>query len=177
MSESKFEIRLETPADHKKIETLQALALGPGRFVRTANRMREGVPPVAGLCHAGWFNGSLVGSIKFTRVVVGTSEGLLLGPIVVHPDFTNRGFGQVLIGNAIAEARRAKFRWIILVGDAPYYEKAGFAQSPRGKITFPGPVDPDRVMILELEAGSLDGVTGRLLAPLPEPGCAEQPEQ
>jgi predicted N-acetyltransferase YhbS len=176
MSESKFEIRLETPADRENIQNLHALAFGPGRFVRTANRMREGVPPVTGLCHAGWLDASLIASVKLTKVVVELSEGLLLGPIVVHPDFANRGFGQVLIRNAIAEARRAGFRWIILVGDAPYYEKVGFVKSPRGKITFPGPVDPDRVMVLELEAGSLDRVSGQLSAPLPEPGCAEQSE-
>lgn len=176
MSESKFEIRLETPGDSKNIQNLHALAFGPGRFVRTASRMREGVPPVAGLCHTGWFNGSLVASVRLTQVVVEISEGLLLGPIVVHPDFANRGFGQALVRNAIAEARRAGVCWIILIGDAPYYEKVGFVKSPRGKITFPGPVDPDRVMVLELEAGSLDCVSGQLLAPLPEPGRAEQSE-
>ncbi len=173
MSESKIEIRAETPADREKIEALHALAFGPGRFVRTASRMREGVPPVAGLCHTGWCDGSLVASIKLTRVVVGGSEGLLLGPIVVHPDFANRGFGQDLIRNSVRAARRAGFRWIILVGDAPYYEKAGFVKSPRGQITFPGPVDPDRVMVMELDRGSLEGVTGLLSAPLPEPGCGE----
>ncbi len=173
MTELKFEIRLETPADNEIIQNLHALAFGPGRFVRTASLMREGVPPVACLCHTGWLNGSLIASIKLTRVVVGSSAGLLLGPIVVHPDFASRGFGQNLIRNAIAEARDAGFRWIILVGDAPYYEKAGFTKSPRGKITFPGPVDPDRVMVMELEAGSLNGVTGQLLAPLPEPGRTE----
>lgn len=170
---SEFEIRAETPADHETIEALQALALGPGRFVRTANRMREGVPPVAGLCHAGWLDGALVASIRLTRVIVGDSEGLLLGPVVVDPDFAKRGFGQALIASSIAASKTLGFRWIILVGDAPYYEKAGFVKSARGKITFPGPVDPNRVMVLELEPGSLDGAQGVLSAPLPDPGRGE----
>ena len=170
MSEPKFEIRVETPDDCKKIENLHALAFGPGRFVRTANRMREGVPPVGELCHTGWLEGVLVASIRLTRVAIGAAEGLLLGPIVVHPDYGNRGIGQEIIRNSIAEAQRHGFQWIILVGDAPYYEKVGFQKSPHGKITFPGPVDPDRVMAMELKTGSLANVEGLLLASLPEPG-------
>ena len=35
----------ETPADHDGVEALIALAFGPGRFVKAAERLREGRTP------------------------------------------------------------------------------------------------------------------------------------
>ena len=57
----------------KRRATLRALelsaeAFGPGRFARTAYRVREGVAPVARLSLTGWLDGRLVGGIRFTAV-------------------------------------------------------------------------------------------------------------
>ncbi|PCI73647.1 GNAT family N-acetyltransferase [Candidatus Dependentiae bacterium] len=165
MSDLKFEILAETPDDQETIENLHARAFGPGRFTRTAYRLREGVSPVANLCHAGWLDGKLVASIRLTRVKIENSLGLLLGPIVVHPDFNSQGYGLKLVINAVGASRKDGFPWIILVGDAPYYEKAGFQKALPGAIHFPGPVDPDRVMVLALQEDGLTGVEG-LLSPV-----------
>ena len=37
--------------------------------------------------------------------------------------------------------------FVLLVGDAPYYGPLGFAKTTHGAIQFPGPVDPDRVLL------------------------------
>jgi predicted N-acetyltransferase YhbS len=55
-------------------------------------------------------------------------------------------------------------RLVILVGDEPYYARVGFKRVPEGKLLLPGPVDPARLLYLELEQGSLDGVQGLVQA-------------
>ena len=68
-----------------------------------------------------------------------------------------------LIQKAADAARELGHRLIVLVGDEPYYGRAGFKKVPRGRIELPGPVDPERVLVLELVDGAFDGVTGMVL--------------
>ncbi len=53
---------------------------------------------------------------------------------------------------------------MLLVGDMPYYGRFGFAPVPPGQITLPGPVDPARLLALELEAGALAAAIGQMRA-------------
>ena len=53
-------------------------------------------------------------------------------------------------------------RVVLLVGDEEYYARLGFARVPRGKITMPGPVDPDRLLYCELRPGALAETNGRM---------------
>lgn len=162
MSTSNFEIRSETLDDIDEIEALNAAAFGPGRFAKTAYRIRERATRIDALCFTGWLNGKMIASIRFSQVKIGESSGLLLGPIIVDPSHANQGFGMSLIRRGVETARSMGHAWIILVGDAPYYEKAGFSKVTRGRIDFPGPVDPERIMVRELVSGSLESVSGLL---------------
>jgi predicted N-acetyltransferase YhbS len=54
---------------------------------------------------------------------------------------------------------------VLLVGDAPYYARAGFRQAPAGRFIFPGPVDPQRLLYRELTPGALDSASGLVLPP------------
>ena len=42
-----WQIRLEAPEDAEQVEALNAESFGPGRFAKSAYRLREGVGPVA----------------------------------------------------------------------------------------------------------------------------------
>ena len=160
-----FEIRLETAADALALSKLSAQAFGPGRFVRTAYRVREGVPPVLPLSLTGWLDGALVGGVRFTAIKIGGQEGgALLGPLVVDPGVKGNGYGKALVGEGLARARAQGFGLVLLVGDMPYYGRFGFAPVAPGKITLPGPVDPGRLLAVELEAGALEGMTGEVAA-------------
>jgi predicted N-acetyltransferase YhbS len=57
-------------------------------------------------------------------------------------------------------AKDAGAKLILLVGDEPYYGRLGFAKVEHGRVRLPGPVDPERVLIHELVAGSFEGVGG-----------------
>ena len=161
MSSSSFEIRLETDGDAQALSQLSAQAFGPGRFTRSACRVREGVPPVKSLCLCGLLDRKLVGGIRFTAIRIGECEGAaLLGPLVVDPLVKGKGYGKALVGEGLARARSEGFALVLLVGDMPYYGRFGFQPVSPGQITLPGPVDPARLLAVELVPGALAGATG-----------------
>jgi predicted N-acetyltransferase YhbS len=161
MSSSRFEIRLETDGDTPILSRLSAEAFGPGRFTRTAYRVREGVAPVRSLSLCGQLNGNLVGGIRFTAIRIGGTEGAaLLGPLVVDPAEKGNGYGKALVQEGLVRARREGFSLVLLVGDMPYYARFGFQPVPPGQISVPGPVDPARLLAVELVAGALASAKG-----------------
>lgn len=161
MSSSSLDIRLETDGDDLALSQLSADAFGPGRFTRSAYRVREGVPPVATLCLAAWLGNRLVGGIRFTAVRIGEEENAaLLGPLVVDPAVKGNGFGRALLAEGLERTRAEGFRLVLLVGDMPYYGRFGFAPVPLGQIALPGPVDPARLLALELVPGALARAVG-----------------
>jgi predicted N-acetyltransferase YhbS len=161
MSSASFEIRLETDGDAQILSELSAHAFGPGRFTRSAYRVREGVPPVKGLSLCGQVNGKVVGGIRFTAIRIGEMESAaLLGPLVVDPAEKGNGYGKALVEEGLTRARANGFSLVLLVGDMPYYARFGFQPVPPGRIVLPGPVDPARLLALELTPGALGGARG-----------------
>lgn len=167
MPDTGFTISLESPADLAALERLSERAFGPGRFARTAYRVREGAEPDARLSFVAWHDGNAVGSIRFTPVRIGGKSGaLLLGPLAVDPDFAGQGGGRQLIAQGLRAARESGYKLVILVGDFAYFAKTGFIAVPPGQISFPGPVDRARILAAELEEGALAGFSGLLRAGL-----------
>lgn len=168
-----WQIRLETPQDAAGVETLNAESFGPGRFVKSAYRLREGVHPVSELSFVAIEQGVLRGSVRFWPITVGGHQELLLGPLAVQGDQRGRGIGIALMQKGIETARKGPWRAILLVGDEPYYARVGFARLPPGRVKFPGPVDQDRILGLSLKAGELLTLSGEVRrACIDEPVCA-----
>ena len=84
----------------------------------------------------------------------------MLGPLTVEPPFRSHGIGRRLIERALNEARARGHKLVVLVGDEPFYGKAGFKRIPKGQAKMPGPVDPARLLVAELQPGAFDGVSG-----------------
>jgi predicted N-acetyltransferase YhbS len=160
MTDISLTILPETPDDALAIERLHERTFGPGRYAKTAYRIREGVGHLFDLSFTARIGSLLVGSVRLSSVLVGKTPALLLGPLTVEPPFRERGIGQALIERAVQDAKAQGHRLIFLVGDEPYYAKAGFKRIPRGSATMPGPIDPERLMAAELVAGAFEGVEG-----------------
>ena len=160
MSDLSLTIRAETADDAVAIERLHERTFGPGRYAKTAYRIREGGPHALALSFTARIGTLLVGSVRLTPISVGGTPALLLGPLTVEPPFRDRGIGFALIERALAEARQQGHRLALLVGDEPYYGRAGFKRVPKGRAMMPGPVDPERLLVAELAAGAFDGVSG-----------------
>lgn len=148
-------IRQELAVDGAAIERLHERAFGPGRFARTAFRLREGVPPDAGLSFAAHVGTFLVGSVRVTPVMAGGCKALMLGPLTVDPAFEGRGIGAALMNRSIDAARAAGHDLVLLIGDAAYYQRFGFRVIPPGQLALPGPADLARFLALELGEGAL----------------------
>lgn len=160
MSELSLTILPETEADAVAIDRLHERTFGPGRYARSAYRIREGRGHVLDLSFTARIGTLLVGSLRLTPICIGETPALLLGPLTVEPPFRTRGVGSALITRALKEAEAKGHKLVVLVGDEPFYAKTGFKRIPKGQVKMPGPVDPARLLVAELVPGAFDGVTG-----------------
>jgi predicted N-acetyltransferase YhbS len=160
MTALSLDYALQTPADLPAIRKLEERAFGPGRFAKTAYRLREGVEPDWSLSYLARIGGMLVGANTMTRIKIGGAPALLLGPLTVEEAFRARGLGEALTQKSLEAAKAAGHSLVLLVGDPPYYERMGFSRTPFGQILFPGPVDPGRLLHCELFPGALAGHKG-----------------
>jgi predicted N-acetyltransferase YhbS len=162
MNDLSLTIAPESPRDALAIERLLDRTFGPGRFVLSAYRLREHVEPLMDLSFTARIGTLLVGSIRQLPICVGDTKALLLGPLTVEPPFRGRGIGRLLLQRALGEAKAKGHRLVLLVGDEPYYSQVGFKKVPKGRATMPGPVDYDRVLMVELVEAAFDDVSGAI---------------
>ena len=166
-----MELELENTEDGGAVETLFDLCFGGSRAMLSSYQLRAGVGAVASLCFV-LREGGVVGAIRYwpVNIVAGRVESvgsgvglesggsgvesvgsesagsaLLLGPVAVHPTHQGEGLGGVLIRHSLAEARLQGWTQVILIGDASYYGRYGFA---RADLDFPPPTDKARVLSL-----------------------------
>src|ERR1700677_1675781 len=123
MTDISLTILPETQGDATAIERLHERTFGPGRYAKTAYRLREQVGQKLDLSFTARIGTLLVGSVRLSPVRIGEAKALLLGPLTVEPAFRERGVGQALIGHALAQAKLHGHRLVLLVGDEPYYRK------------------------------------------------------
>lgn len=155
-----LQIRPERAVDADVVERLVGAAFGPGRFVKTAERLREGSGPLAALSFVAWNGDEAVGCVRLWPITIGAAPAILLGPFAVSDRYRSRGIGLALVETACQAAQAQGHAVVLLVGDEAYFSRNGFARVPRGQVTLPGPVDAGRVLWRGLKAGALDAVGG-----------------
>jgi len=131
----------ETPADAPAVEALVLAAFGPGRFAKTAERLRERAAVVAGFVARD--GGRLIGSVRVWSITIDGAPALFLGPIAVAADNRKAGLGAELVQACLGHAAKAGLG-VLLVGDVPYFGRFGFTVAP--EVRLPGPVDPRRLL-------------------------------
>jgi predicted N-acetyltransferase YhbS len=162
MSDLALTIKAETADDALAVERLHERTFGPGRYARSAYRIREGRGHVLDLSFTARIGSLLVGSVRLTPICIGETPALLLGPLTVEPPFRSRGIGRSLIERSLETARAKGHKLVVLVGDEPFYGKLGFKKIPKGRVKMPGPVDPARLLVAELQPGASDGAAGMI---------------
>jgi predicted N-acetyltransferase YhbS len=160
MTDLSLTILTEKPEDAAAIERLHERTFGPGRYVRTSERIREKMAHQLDLSYTARIGTLLVGSVRVTRICIGDTPALMLGPLTIEPPFRDRGIGKAMMERALKDAKAQGHRLVVLVGDEPYYKRVGFKRVPNGAIKMPGPADPARILAAELVEGALKDVTG-----------------
>ncbi len=156
-------VYLTEDASHDEvIELINEEAFGPGRHTRAAARIREEGAHDRTLSFVCADDGETIGSVRMTAVMAGDVKGHLLGPLAVRPSHKNRGIGRELVRIAIDAAKRKGSEAVILVGDAPYYGPLGFEKVAYNALQFPGPVDPNRVLVVPLRPDVHSRLKGRI---------------
>src|SRR5690348_1102720 len=158
-----FAIRAEKASDVVAREALLDACFGENRHMRTCQRLRDGRLPAAGLAFSAVWEGRLVGTVRLWDVCAGGIPALILGPLAVDPACRNLGVGTALMMRVLAAARARGHRAVILLGDAPYYASFGFSAAKTASLTLPGAFERERLLGLELDAGSLDGAWGMIV--------------
>lgn len=154
----------EGPQHGPAIDALHDFCFGPGRFARTAYRIREGAADAPELSFVACDGeGRLLGSIRYTPILIGETPALMLGPLAVDSTLRGKGVGLELMQVSLQRALSLGHRLVILIGDEPYYARVGFARVPDGRLSLPGPYDPNRLLYKELAPLAFEGVSGDLI--------------
>ncbi|WP_294322712.1 N-acetyltransferase [uncultured Sphingomonas sp.] len=131
------------------VEALLDAAFGPERRGRTAYRVRAGLSVIDALSFARVEDDRLIGCIQCWPVQLDGDDGrvlplVMVGPVAVAPDRQGLGIGHALMQRAIATA--GDDAPLMLVGDAPYYQRFGFTAERTGGWRLPGPYDQARLL-------------------------------
>jgi predicted N-acetyltransferase YhbS len=162
---SELVIAPEEAADEAAVTALADRAFGPGRYAKTAERLREGNQVLREASFVAREGGVVVGTVRLWPVRIGARPALLLGPIAVDAAARRRGLGLELARRACEAAAGQGHELVVLVGDLGFFEKLGFERAPPGSVRLPGPADPQRILVRALKPGATDGLEGELALP------------
>jgi predicted N-acetyltransferase YhbS len=157
-------ISAERSQDEPAVRLLEERAFGPGRFVRSAYRLRENNPHDPALSFVARVSTLVVGSVRVSHIRIGHQPALLLGPLTVDPAFRSRGIGRMLVEASASAAAAAGHTAMLLVGDEAYYARMGFQRLKPGTVAMPGPVDTMRLLARPLSEGALEALSGDVRA-------------
>jgi predicted N-acetyltransferase YhbS len=144
----------EQARDHAEVDGLVMAAFGPGRYAKTAERIREHAHLAAGF--VAYDAERLIGSVRLWSIEIEGTPALFLGPITVAADDRRAGLGGDLVAACVDYARRCDIAGILLVGDLPYFRRFGFEPAPQ--VGLSGPADPRRVLWLAINGPAPAGV-------------------
>ncbi|MEN0087417.1 MAG: N-acetyltransferase [Pseudomonadota bacterium] len=156
---SAIQMTAETPENLEALNELHEIVFGPGRFAKTAFRLREGKRPRYDLSKLAWQGDVLAGAVRMTDIAIGAQPAILLGPLCVRPDLKGLGLGRALMAAAMEASWAAGELAVLLVGDAAYYAPFGFERA--ANIELPGPADPARTLIA-VNGGSVADWPGKV---------------
>ncbi|MDJ0922707.1 MAG: N-acetyltransferase [Henriciella sp.] len=163
-----IEILPETPALHAEaIEALYDRTFGPGHFAKTAERLREGTLSLPALSRVALQDGRLIAACRLWPLEVGAERlpAVFVGPVAVSPDFQGQRLGLTVTGEALEAATEADWPAAVIIGAPGYFGELGFQRVAPGTLIFPGPQDPNRIMVRDL-AGKASDLFGAVRVPL-----------
>lgn len=142
------------------VDGLLDLCFGPARHRRTAALLRLGAPQIERACFVALDGEQLVGSVAVHQLQwrhpKATRPIALVGPLVSHPQRRGERIGARLLDLALGETDRLGLP-VMLIGDAPYYQRWRFSARYTGEWILPGPVDRDRLLLRAADARRLAG--------------------
>jgi putative acetyltransferase len=161
-------IRSEMTDDHEAIRQVNRRAFGQDAEARLVDALRGGGYVRASLVAEQ--DGTVIGHILFSDLHVvtdaGTVPALALAPMAVLPECQNQGSGSALARRGLQVCKEQGHRIVVVLGHPNFYPRFGFSSKLASALTSPFG-GGDSWMALELVAGALAGVEGRVEYPPP----------
>ncbi len=147
------------------VHGLHERVFGPGRFARAAFRVRENFPIDKNLSLIAKLNGKKVASISMTPISIDGKNGYLLGPLAT--EFKSRGLG--IGGNLVKQVcknamKNEQVKFVLLVGEYSYYGRLGFQKAKLNNISFPAPLDQNRILLHCADKSLANSLNGSIRA-------------
>jgi predicted N-acetyltransferase YhbS len=162
-------IRQEKPSEFKRIYdfvkvAFQTAKVADGSEPDYTNKLRSGGGYVPELALVAEEDGKIIGHIMLTKTYITTGgskvESLLLAPLSVVLEYRNRGIGSKLVKESFELAKNLGYGAVFVVGDPAFYCRFGFKSSVLFGIKHVPTIPDQYVMVHELSAGALTGVSG-----------------
>lgn len=106
----------------------------------------------------------IVGHVLFSPVTITDRdqvfEGVGLGPVAVLPSHQKKGVGSLLCRNGLTQLADMGHKIAVVLGHSTYYPRFGFKPAHSYGIRCTWNVPPEAFMVMELQPGALEGVTG-----------------
>ncbi len=156
-------IRIEIEDDREAVFAVNASAFETPAEANLVVTLREEAEPVISLVAE--MDGEIVGHILFSPVSLSGYPDLKLmglGPMAVVREHQRKGIGSALVSSGLEMCRKHGFAAAVVLGHPEYYPRFGFSPSTRFGIDSEYKVPEEVFMAMELQAGSLNGKTGRV---------------
>jgi putative acetyltransferase len=155
-------IRREEPQDIAAIRQVNEQAFGGSGEANAIEALRD--RGAATLSLVAVIDDRVVGHLFFTPAAIETADhtwpALGLAPLAVLPEHQRRGIGSALMRAGLAECARLGYERVIVLGHPDYYPRFGFLRASLYGIRPEWEAPDEAFMVLELQRGALDSVSG-----------------
>ena len=155
-------IRSEKPQDIAAIRLVNEQAFGGSAEADTIDLLRD--RGTATLSLVATINDRVVGHLFFTPATIESPDrswsAVGLAPLSVLPDYQRQGIGTTLMSAGLEECRRLGHERVIVLGHPDYYPRFGFERANQYGVRFEFEAPDEACMILALQPGALEGVSG-----------------
>jgi putative acetyltransferase len=155
-------MRREEPQDIAAIRFVNEQAFGGSVEANAIDALRDRGAAVLSLVAV--LDERLVGHLFFSLVTIEAHDrswpAVGLAPLSVLPEYQRQGIGTALMNAGLEECRRLGSERVIVLGHPDYYPRFGFERASRCGVRFEFEAPDEACMILALQPGALDGVSG-----------------
>ena len=155
-------IRKEEPGDISGIRTVNILAFGQILEADLVDTLRRSCPDALSLVAIA--DDKVVGHILFSPATIETETRIIkdmgLAPMAVLPEFHRQGIGSQLVRTGLAELRRLRCPFVIVLGHPDYYPRFGFVPASTFGVRSEWDVPDHAFMMLVLGGTKLEGIQG-----------------
>jgi putative acetyltransferase len=156
-------IRAEVRRDWAAVHAVNLSAFETSLEANLVDTLRKQAQPLVSLVAED--NGAVVGHIMFSPVSLSGHPGLRimgLAPMAVYPERQREGIGSALVLAGLERCKQLGFGAVVVLGHPAYYPRFGFSSSARFGIGCEYEVPEEVFMVIELQAGFLQGASGKV---------------